>query len=315
MQTSEEQRLHSIDFKAMGCTFSVWLSSPDRTSAQLALNSAYAFVNAAEEVLSRFRPESELSRLNARSGVRTRVSPLLWEAISAAFDAAEATGGIYDPTVLNSLVRAGYDSSFNGLRTSAGVKSPIASVHCSWKDVNLDHETKAVTLPPGAGLDLGGIGKAWVADRAADILEKLGPCLVDAGGDIATRGSPEGNTGWLVGVMDPFRPDTDLVNLEITGRGVATSGVDYRRWVKDGKEQHHIIDTRTGLPAHTDLVSVTVIGPDASQADAIALSLVVLGSQQGTEFIGRFEGFEAMLVPARGRPAMTPAFNKYLAAA
>jgi thiamine biosynthesis lipoprotein len=120
-------------------------------------------------------------------------------------------------------------------------------------------------------LDLGGIGKGYAAERAADLLATAGPCLVNAGGDIATRGG-----SWPVGVETGGEPLT----LELSGAALATSGRDRRRWKRNGRELHHLIDPLTGEPAKSDVLRVTVVADDAVEAEVRAKSLFLAGARR-----------------------------------
>jgi thiamine biosynthesis lipoprotein len=256
--------------------------------------------------MSRFRPYSELSRLNARSGRTTEVSPLLFEVIAAALQAARNTGGLYDPSVLPALLKAGYDRSFDTMpRAQEGPPDAGPRPRGRWSELQLDPQGRTVRLPPGAAIDLGGVGKAWTAEKAAAILAEVGPCIVSAGGDIAAKGNPSPGEGWQVGVEDPLHPGSHIITLEVTDCGVATSGVDYRRWTKNGAPQHHIIDSRTGKPADTDLLSVSVLAPDVLTAEQDALVAMVLGLREGLPFLEGRPGVEGVLVCADGRVAFT----------
>jgi len=129
---------------------------------------------------------------------------------------------------------------------------------------------RRIRLAPGARLDLGGIGKGFAAERAADLLSAAGPCLVSAGGDVAVRGVPAAGT-WAVGIDDELTVGLDQ-------GGLATSGRDRRRWQRGGRERHHLIDPLTGLPAVTDILRVTVVGRDAVDAEIHAKVLFLGGA-------------------------------------
>ncbi len=313
-----------LDFRAMSCEMVVWVVAADPRAAREHLVAARDFIQAVERQLSRFDPQSELSRLNARSGQAVQVSPLLWAVLTYALDAARQTEGLYDPTVLEALEVAGYDRSFQevlansrapgspstGLRAgSEELRATVGRQWSSWRDIQIDPPTRNVTLPPGVRLDLGGIAKGWAAERAADRLAIIGPCLVDAGGDIAARGRPPDQAGWPIGVTNPRNPETDLALLLVKDRGVATSGTDYRRWNRDGVIQHHIIDPRTRRPAQTDLLSATVVAPDAAQADLHALVALLLGAEEGLRYLARQPMVEGLLVTEDGRQLATPGFR------
>ena len=151
----------------------------------------------------------------------------------------------------------------------------------------------AIELDPGVHIDLGGIGKGYAAERAAEILAVAGPCLVNAGGDIAVRGG-----SWPIGVETA---DGSLT-LELSGGGLATSGRDRRAWKRAGRELHHLIDPRTGAPAESDILRVTVVAGDAVEAEVAAKDLFLSGSEEASR-----SALSAVLVTADGRTVLTGA--------
>ena len=237
-----------------------------------------------EQVMSRFRPDSELSRLNACGSLD--VSPDLAEVIELAVAARVRTGGRFDPTVHDAVAAAGYDRTFVEVDPDSDEEPGTAA--CGGR---IDVDGLHVALEPGYRLDLGGIGKGFAAERVAQRLALAGPCLVNAGGDIAVRGVPADGV-WPVGVEDG-------PTLGLAGAGLATSGRDRRRWRRGTRELHHLIDPRTGAPAETDLVRVTAIGHDAVDAEVLAKVLLLQG-----EAAAAASGVPAVLVTADGRTVL-----------
>ncbi len=282
-----------------------------------ALRDAAAIVAAYERTLSRFDPQSELSHLNRTPGRAVRVSPLLFAAVRAALAAAAATGGLFDPTVLDALEAAGYDRSFDEIGAPGGaatttVTSRVPVRVAGWERVQVDPAARTVTLPAGVRLDLGGIGKGMAVDAAADRLRRFPGALVDAGGDVRVDGhSPEGGP-WRVGVQDPRDPDRDLAVLEVVAGGVATSSVMRRRWRQDGEERHHLIDPRTGASARTDVLAATVVAPTATEAETFAKAAVIAGAEDGTRLLER-RGLAGLLVLRDGDLHTTAAMRPLLA--
>ncbi|MBI1259883.1 MAG: FAD:protein FMN transferase [Chloroflexi bacterium] len=273
---------YSIQFKAMGSHMQVWLSAPSSSAAQI-----LAFVpdwfETWEAALSRFRPGSELSTLNARSGEWVMVSDTLFENIEEAKLAAEISDGIFNPLILNALEAAGYEHSFDP-GASGEQQTPARAVSVavpSWQQIQLDQERRAVCLPAGARIDLGGIAKGWAAQAAADRLFEYGPCLVDAGGDLVAHGSPDENDGWIVKIPTLDEKGT-LYHVLLVDESAASSGTDYRQWQRDGQTMHHLIDPRTGRPAASDIIRSTVIAPDATEA--VVWAKVSLMTQQFSEY-------------------------------
>ena len=297
-------------FRAMGSEMTL-LTVTDDPNAAARLNAVRSMIDRFEERLSRFRDSSELSRLNAQPGRPVPVSDELWDVLIHAIDGARRANGLYDPTILEALERAGYDRPFDAVRDRGDRPAPAAR-RATWRDVGLDAAARTVTLPPGVRLDFGGIGKAWTADRAAAALSSVGPCLVDAGGDIAVRGAPAGWRGWPVGVTDPRNPVETLTVLAAADCGVATSGIDVRHWRRAGEMCHHIIDPRAGKPAETDLLSVTVVAADAKEANLHAVATMILGSDAGMRYLAGQRGVDALAVRRDGGLRCTEGFWAHL---
>ncbi len=271
-----------------------------------------------EQVLSRFRPDSELNQLNQSAGKPFNASPILWKVYQAALEAEQRSGGLVNPTLLAALEQAGYVHSFepspaatnqsneNGFETAPPARTPA---ECERKKPGRE---RIITLPGDVRLDFGGVAKGWAAHQAARRLNKAGPALVDAGGDIAITGPCAGGLPWSVGVENPFQPGTDLAVLKLGRCGVATSGRDYHRWQQNGKWMHHIIDPRTGHPAETDVLTATVIAPDVLQAETAAKTAFILGSQDGVEWLQERPYLAGMLVLEDAGYIYTRNFEDYL---
>ena len=152
-----------------------------------------------------------------------------------------------------------------------------------------------ISLGDGVRLDLGGIGKGYAVDRAVELLAPFGPCLVNAGGDLAVSGIPAAGA-WSVALETP----TGSLNLGLTEGALATSGRDRRRWVAGGEEQHHLIDPATGRPAVSDLVRVSAVAPTAVEAEVAAKTLFLVGEHQAAAEADA-RGIPALLVTADGR--------------
>jgi thiamine biosynthesis lipoprotein len=302
---------YEIAFRAMGSQFNVWLET--QADGATVLRQVPGWVEAIEARLTRFRPESELSRLNARSGRWVSVSDTLLQAVLAARHAAWLTEGLCNPLVLPALVAAGYERSFaemqhEGLNDSRAVPAP--AVVPDWHGIAIKPKHHLIRLPAGAQIDLGGTGKGWSAQRIADRLAAYGPCLVDAGGDLVARGKPQGSAGWRIEVAEPGQPDDApaVSSILVSDAAVATSGIDYRRWMRGGKPQHHLIDPRTGQPAVTDVLAATVIDTSATLAEAYAKALVILGSAAGLDWIMQQPQRAALVVRTDGAVLATADF-------
>jgi thiamine biosynthesis lipoprotein ApbE len=238
---------------------------------------------------SRFRADSELSRVNAGAGRPVRTTRLLIEALEVALRAAEQTDGDVDPTLGRALELAGYDRDWRLLPTPAGHEctpmpvgrrepAVIATVRTGWRTVAIDQASSSVRIPAGVRLDLGATAKAWAADRAAQAAVEAGGCgvLVGLGGDIATRGTaPPG--GWRIHVTDDHRSDCSAAGQTISIRsgGLATSSTAVRRWRHGGATMHHIIDPATGAPVRSSWRTASVAAADCTDANIAATAALV----------------------------------------
>ena len=226
-----------------------------------------------------------------------------------------ASEGAFNP-MAGSVVRAW------GFPDSAALPSPeklavaVGLVGGS-EDLRRDAQRGAWALVrPGVELDLGGIAKGYAVDRAAEILaEGATGCLVNAGGDLAVRGTRPDGEGWLIGVQDPRDPSQLFLKLRLSGKkAVATSG-DYQRYIEvDGVRYHHLIDPRTGWPAR-EVRSVTVIAPTCHRADAWATAAFVLGPEEGLRHLREQPEVEGVLVTVDDAGELvlheTPGFAQY----
>lgn len=258
-------------FRAMGTDVELLLESDSDADSGDGLRRAEDEIRRLERLLSRFDPDSELSRLNRVGAVVA--GPELVELTALALEGRESTGGRFDPTVHDAVVAAGYDRSFELMEPDAERPGGRAPVRCGG-GVQLDRPTGTITLSPGARLDLGGIAKGYTADRVGHLLSAHGPCLVNVGGDLAACGVPE-DGAWAVGVEAPG----GTLSLSLERGAMATSGRDRRRWRSGGDAAHHVIDPSTARPADTDLLRVTVVAGSAAWAEVLATGFLVAGAE------------------------------------
>ena len=240
---------------------------------------------------SRFRPDSEISRLNERVGVPVLVSRSTYELVDHALEGRRLTAERFDPTLLDALCAAGYDRSFELLGTVdappsvAGRHQAPARVHVQDPEpIRLDPITGTVWLAPGVQFDPGGIGKGFAADVVVDFVLAEGArgALVNVGGDLRAEGmAPEGS-GWVVAVTDPNHPDRIVSTVALEAGAVASTWRTKRTWTApDGSPRHHLIDPSTGLPATTGLAGVTVLAGRGWQAEVLAKAAFLAGPSEG----------------------------------
>jgi FAD:protein FMN transferase len=262
-------------FDAIGVANQVTVCDPDALEevAELARRELAEL----DRACSRFRDDSELALLN-RSGTGT-VSPLLFDLLEAALDAAATTDGIVDPTIGASLRALGYDRDFDVV--VRGGAAPLFEVRpaSGWRSVALDAATSSVRLSPGTELDLGATAKAFASDciATAAFAATGSSVLVSLGGDISVAGpAPDG--GWPVLVTDDSRARGAVgQTIGLRAGGLATSGTTVRRWRAGDVEVHHIVDPRTGAPAAEAWRTVSVTAATCLDANVAATAAIVFG--------------------------------------
>lgn len=263
---------------------------------------------------SRFRPGSELSQLNERPGVPVIVSEETFGLVERAVSGWEATGGRFDPTVHDAVVAAGYDRSFELVGPRAGGAPELAVGAPGCTGIVLDPVVRAVTLPTGARVDPGGIGKGYAGDLLVDELLAAGAAgvLVDLGGDVRVAGEPPAGDAWVLGVEDPFDESGELARLALAAGAVATSSRRFRRWSAGGREVHHLLDPRTGEPASVDVASATVVAGEGWWAEVLTKAVFVAGMREGPALLARL-GATGVVVSCGGDVAEIEGFEELAA--
>lgn len=270
---------------------------------------ARARIDDLEARWSRFRPDSELCRLNAAGGRPAIVAPPTYELIEHAVDGWQLTGGRFDPTVLPALVAAGYDRSFEDIERDASESAASAAPAPGCSDIRLDPVVRAVTLPPGVTLDLGGIGKGFAADIVSAELVEAGArgACVNVGGDVRVRGiSPADDGGWIVEVAS--EPGVERAHaalaLGLADGAVATTSSRRRAWRRAGTFLHHVIDPRTGRPLDNPPTSATVVAGDAWRAEVLAKAAFIAAAPRHAQTVLAPAGATGLLVDADGAAHM-----------
>jgi FAD:protein FMN transferase len=278
--------LTELSFPAMGSQVRL-LAAPGAP-----LGAARELIEDLEARLTRFDPESELSRLNRDRREAVPASAPLRAAVAAALDGAWTTGGLADPTLLGAVVRAGYARSLAGhpradvraaLAAAPSIRAGAPAADAGWRRMRVDDAAGTIVRPPAVALDLGGSAKGFAADRAAALLSSHGPCAADVGGDLRVTG---------VHAVQVLHPLTGAVarTLQVDG-AVATSGIDKRLWWDaGGRPSHHLLDPATGTPAWTGVLTATARAPRAALAEALAKAAVLAGPDRGRAILGRYGG-------------------------
>jgi thiamine biosynthesis lipoprotein len=277
-----------ITFRAMGSEIRLIIGDPepgaDEPDPERAARESREFIERYEQCLSRFRPESELSALNADPRAVVPASPLLRDAVTAAVRAARATDGLVDPTLVDEIEAVGYLESREGatparLRDALLLAPARAPAHPSsdrrWAQIEVDEEVGVIRRPPGVRIDSGGIGKGLAADLLAERLSDQQRFVVNCGGDLRVGGRRPGRFEVLA--QHPLTGEHDQ-RLWIEAGAIATSGLNVRVWRREnGRYAHHLLDPETGEPAWTGLVGATALAPSGVEAETLSKAALLSG--------------------------------------
>lgn len=312
--------LDRLEFRVMGCEATVVVAGGPPSLAAWAQRR----LDQLESLWSRFRPDSEISRLNAAGGAVMEVSPETLHLVQRGIEAWQLTDGAYDPTVLGDMLRAGYTVTFDTLPTSGAIPAPAGmSLRIGAGGIRVDALAGTVQLPRGVGFDPGGIGKGLAADLIVWELLAAGAtgACVNVGGDLRVAGrgpaadpdDPSPDAGWVIGIDDPFG-GASLGLLGVGNGGIATSSRLRRRWTgPDGQPAHHLIDPRTGLPAETGLAAVTVVASEAWRAEMLTKAVFLAGPTAGAAMLDRLDA-AGLLITEDRRILPTVHLNDFLLA-
>jgi FAD:protein FMN transferase len=305
----------NISWAALGTTAVV---RAPRASLQAAQRAASRAVERVDRLASRFRPDSELSRVNGAAGDWTAISPELAELVALGLAAAEQTGGAVDPTLARELAGLGYDRDW-GEMEAVDASSPLAAGSSPatdrrgqpWRSIELRADRGMIRLPPTVGLDLGATAKGRAADLACQAAHRAtgGAVLVSLGGDVAVAGpAPDGE--WSIGIADDHRVRARDCEEAVTIRsgGLATSSLAVRRWWRGNEAIHHVLDPRDGLPVVAHWRTVSVTAGSCSDANVAATAALVLGGEapawlERRRLPARLAGVDGAIVRVAGWPA------------
>jgi thiamine biosynthesis lipoprotein len=304
--------LHRLPFRAMGGEMLAVLEG-DTDFLPPVLERVPSWFEDWEQTLSRFRADSELSRLNHTFDQPVEVSDTLWDVFQYALSAETITNGLVTPTVLDAVLEAGYDQNFDTLpRYQSQQGLQVLSAVNPLSVVTWDEKSQTICLPYGVRLDFGGIAKGWAAHQTAERLKEYGSAVMNAAGDVAINGALASGEPWTIGVRNPFEQGVDFETLKLNRCGVATSGRDRRHWNQNGLPRHHIIDPNTGQPAETNVMTATIVAPTVMEAEAAAKAVLILGGEEGLKWIESDPVLAGIIVLENGHTFYSQRINKYL---
>jgi thiamine biosynthesis lipoprotein len=267
--------------------------------AKDSLVAVYREVARLEGLLSRFLPDSEISRVNGSAGIQSeKVSCETYDLLSKAIEFSRSFPGCFDVTIqpLVALWHTGRESSAQPDESSIKQILPLVN----YRDVILDPwERTAGLRNVGQSVDLGGIGKGFAGDKVREVFKGFGisSAYSNLGGNVVTVGAKLDGSPWHVGIQHPRQKNNLIGSVSVVDQTVVTSG-DYQRYFTDsqGKRRHHILNPTTGYPSESGLISVSIVTAKSVEADALSTVLFVAGMEKGLEYLKRFPQTQAILV-------------------
>jgi len=293
----------------MGTRVAVQLWATDPELAGRAIDAVMADMRRTDELMSTYKPDSQLSQVNAHAYERpVQVDADIIDVVEKSLEYSRLSDGAFDITYAS--VGYLYDYRTHVHPTEAQIASALKAV--DYRQLSVDREARTIRfLQPGMRIDLGGIAKGWSVDRGVEILKGLGieHAMVNAGGDTRLLGDRRGKP-WIVGIRDPRKDGVVVARIPLQDEALSTSG-DYERYFEeDGVRYHHILVPGTGRSPGA-VRSVTIIAPTATRTDGLTKPVFILGVERGMEFVRRVGGVEAVIVDAEGRifysPGLEPA--------
>jgi thiamine biosynthesis lipoprotein len=283
----------------MGTRCAVELWAVDRRQGEAAIEAVLADMRRIDALMSTYKPDSEVSRVNAGAGkAPVPVSVELFELLETAQQYSALSSGAFDITYAS----VGYLYDYRAQQRPDGPAIAAALPGVDYRQLRLDKPTRTVAFGrPGMRIDLGGIAKGHAVDRGIRILEERGftHAMVNAGGDTRVTGDRMGKP-WVVGIRHPDRKDEVALRVPLEDAAFSTSG-DYERYFDEGGVRyHHILDPRTGLSPHA-VRSVTVIASSATRTDGLTKTVFILGPEEGLRFINSLTDADAIIIAADGK--------------
>jgi FAD:protein FMN transferase len=283
----------------MGTMVSVEIVGDSSESLSGITEKVWAEAARLESVFSRYLPDSEITRINREAGRHpVLVSDEMMEVLSCSEDISRITEGAFDISVGPLMEIWGFFPERKA-RVPSEEKLADSMARVGWQAIELDRSAGTIHFAkPGMEIDLGALAKGYIVDRLADLLREEGidNAMVNAGGDIYCLGENLAGRNWRIGLEHPRNEGEILTVLELKNRAIATSG-DYRNYfIKSRLRYSHIIDPRTGRPARSKVVEVSVMAPDCMTADGLATSMFVMGSDKGINLLKEMEDVDGVIV-------------------
>jgi FAD:protein FMN transferase len=296
-QVSSQENKYQRDVKLMGSGMTIIVTANNPEQGKKYIDIAVAEIKRIENIISSWTPTSETAAINRNAGFKpVKVSQELFGLIKRAVNISKLTDGAFDISYASMDKIWQFDGSMTQLPSAEAIKKSVSKV--GYQNIVLDAQKSTVFLKlKGMKIGFGAIGKGYAADKAKTLLQNLGvkAGVINASGDMNTWGNQPDGQPWKVGITNPVNKKKVFAWFNLSDEAVVTSG-NYEKYVKfNGITYTHIIDTRTGYPAH-GIFSATVFSKSAELSDALATSIFVMGVESGLYFIDQLKGVECVIV-------------------
>ncbi|OPC40721.1 thiamine biosynthesis protein ApbE [Elizabethkingia miricola] len=286
----------------MGSRFQITLVDNDSISAERNIDKAIAEITRIENLISEWRPETQISQVNQNAGIKPiKVDKEVFDLTKKSLYFSKLTDGAFDISIVAMDKIWKFDDSMNELPSEQAIKESVRNV--GYQNIILDSTNSTIFLKnPGMKIGFGSIGKGYAADKTRDLMKSMGvkAGIIDASGDISTWGTQPNGKPWAIGINNPFNDHKMAAILYFKENAVTTSG-SYEKYAEiHGKRYSHIMNPKTGYPS-TGLTSVTITGPNATMANGFSTSVMVLGEKDGLKLLKLFPEYHYLLITDKGK--------------
>ncbi|WP_407499755.1 FAD:protein FMN transferase [Elizabethkingia anophelis] len=286
----------------MGSRFQITLVDKDSISAERNIDKAIAEITRIENLISEWRPETQISQVNQNAGIKPiKVDREVFDLTKKGLYFSKLTDGAFDISIVAMDKIWKFDDSMDELPSEQAIKESVRNV--GYRNIILDSTNSTIFLRnPGMKIGFGSIGKGYAADKTRDLMKSMGvkAGIIDASGDISTWGTQPDGKPWAIGINNPFNDHKMAAILYFKENSVTTSG-SYEKYAEiHGKRYSHIMNPKTGYPS-TGLTSVTITGPNAIMSNGFSTSVMVLGEKEGLKLLKQFPEYHYLLITDKGK--------------
>ena len=287
----------------MGSVFQITIVDKDSISAQINILKAIDEIERIENLISEWRPETQISQVNQNAGIKpVKVDREVFEITKKGILFSKITNGAFDISIVAMDRIWKFDGSMETIPSRESIKKSVEKVN--YKNIILDSINSTIYLSEkGMKIGFGSIGKGYAADKGRELMQSLGvkAGIINAAGDISTWGTQLNGKPWRIGVNNPFETGDTIEILEFTTDKAVTTSGNYEKYVEfNGKRYSHIINPKTGIPS-TGITSVTIVGENAEMCNGFSTSLMVLGLKKGLRLIKKYPEYHYIILTNKGK--------------